>query len=177
MSKVFWGKEAFNSEVEIIDTLKKPIDNARYIKEIPILLISEIYDVKNLVKLAKEYGQQNRLGYLTDLALVLLERHEGKLENEIDNRIDGVRQNLRYIEEEMSSHKKEAKTPLYENMSNHEHWYTDRHPKNIEICKKLEGKWNMVGGFGIEEMYDYMRFIMKEPRKTVLQLPIEELVH
>ena len=54
--------------------------------------------------------------------------------------------------------------------------YSDRHPQNREFCKNLEAKWRIIGVFGVEEMYDYMRFIMPESRKTVSQLPIEELV-
>ena len=61
MSKVLFGKEAFKSEEEIIDTLVEPSDNLRYIKEIPIILISELYNARNLIRLAKDAGLQTSL--------------------------------------------------------------------------------------------------------------------
>lgn len=181
MSKVLFGKEAFKSEGEIIETLRDPKD-VRHIQEIPIILISELYDAKNLVRLAKDAGMQNKVGYLADFSLLLLERHAGKLEDYVEARIGQVRESLQYISQELEKDKKEESSCLDEELRFYSEnaperiKYPDRHLVNKDFCRNLEEKWKVIGVFGVEEMYDYMRFIMPETRRTVSQLPIEELV-
>ena len=55
----------------VINILRHPAD-ARHVEGIPIVLIEGNYDVEKLVQYAREAGQQNRLGYLAELAWMKL---------------------------------------------------------------------------------------------------------
>ncbi len=181
MANVVGAEKELSLEEEIISILKNPPD-IRYLMEIPLQLISEEYNKGNIVELAKRSEVGNKLGYLADFSLLLLERHAGKLKGYIEARVEQVRENLQYVSQELEKYKKEDVSCLDEELrfcaenAPARIRYLDKHPQNREFCKNLEGRWNVIGVFGVEEMYDYMRFIMTESRKTVSQLSIEELV-
>ncbi|MBS3082887.1 hypothetical protein J4454_03000 [Candidatus Pacearchaeota archaeon] len=64
----------------IVGNLVDDKGNGRYVKIIPIQLLEKdnTYDSKKLVEIALKEGQQNKLGYLADVALELADIHELK---------------------------------------------------------------------------------------------------
>lgn len=154
--------------------IKVPEDNARNVKLLPINLLEDgvDYDPKRLAELAIMNGQQNRLGYIVDLALFLAERHKDYIAEE---RLNKKVEKLQYISSELEKHMEQESDFLLENFPD---WarrlelkspsYSDRNPKNREKAAQLMAKWNILAGFGIEEMDDYVRFIGKYPRRSVV---------
>src|SRR3989344_2352158 len=147
----------------IVGNLVDDKGNGRYVKIIPIQLLEKdnTYDSKKLVEIALKEGQQNKLGYLADVALELADIHELK-------GIEDKKEALHYISEEL----KKRKNPEYINLSSnlHEFWqkYDMGKYKNKGALRK---KWKVVTSLDAEELDDYMDIYITRKTKVKDYVP------
>ena len=132
----------------IVGNLVDDKGNGRYVKIIPIQLLEKDndYDSKKLVEIALKEGQQNKLGYLADVALELADIHELK-------GIEDKKEALRYVSTELEK----KKSVEYEHLSPIVfEFFREHDEKKYKDKDKLRRKWKIITDLTSEELDDYM---------------------
>ena len=132
----------------IVGNLVDDKGNARYVMIIPIQLLekSNSYNPQRLVEISLEQGQQNRLGYLVDVALDLAEIHglEG---------IEDKKEALRFISTELEKRRSTEYTNLSSGLDEFWQKYDTERYKDKGLLRK---KWKIITSLDSEELDDYM---------------------
>ncbi len=143
----------------IVGNLVDNKEDARYVELIPVQLLekSNSYDPKKLVELALEQGQQNRLGYLAELALELAEIH--KLEG-----IEEKKDALRYISAELESRMSSTYSNILSGLPEFAQEFDEERYKDADELRK---KWKMITDLTPERLDDYMDIYLT--RKNIVK--------
>ncbi len=143
VSKVDEGLEEM-----IVGHLVDNQENARYVQIIPIQLLESYnsYDPQLLINLALKERQQNRLGYLVDIAIELAEIHELK-------GIENKKKSLRHISSELEKKMNQKYDNLLSCLSESWQKYDEEMYKDAD---ELRRKWKIITDLTPDSLDDYM---------------------